>query len=107
MNVILMRKIAHHDKGAMNMAKIIMTHNVVDVTKWLSFKEERGSAISAMGGSQVVDCVAPDGSNTVAVAANVDDVDALLAAMSSPPPELQALMESHGVRPPIAIYVEK
>jgi hypothetical protein len=54
-----------------------------------------------------VDCVAPDGSNTVAVSANLDDVEAMQAAMASPPPELQALMESHGVRPPIAIYVEK
>ena len=107
MNVVLMREITYRYEGELNMAKMIMTHNVVDVTKWLSFKEERASAISAMGGSQVVDCVAPDGSNTVAVSANVDDVEALLAAMSSPPPELQALMESHGVLPPIAIYVEK
>jgi len=51
--------------------------------------------------------VAEDGSNTVAIAAEVDDVAGLAAALSSPPPEVKAIMEEHGVRPPLAIYVEK
>ena len=89
------------------MPRMIITHNVVDVASWLSFKEERAGAISAMGGSQVVDHVAEDGSNAVAIAANVDDVAAVLAGLASPPPELHAAMERHGVLPPVTVYVEK
>lgn len=50
------------------MAKMVITHSVVDVENWLSFKAERADAISVMGGSQVVDYVAEDGSNAVAIA---------------------------------------
>ena len=89
------------------MARMIITHNVVDVANWLSFKEERAGAISAMGGSQVVDHVAQDGSNAVAIAATVDDVAAVLAGLASPPPELHSAMERHGVLPPLTVYVEK
>ena len=89
------------------MPRMIITHNVVDVASWLSFKEERAGAISAMGGSHVVDHVAEDGSNAVAIAANVDDVAAVLAGLASPPPELHAAMERHGVLPPLTVYIEK
>jgi len=43
----------------------------------------------------------------VAVATEVDDVAELMAALSSPPPEVGANMERHGVIPPLAIYVEQ
>ena len=86
---------------------MIITHNVVDVDNWLSFKDERAGAISAMGGSQVVDHVAQDGSNAVAIAATVDDVAAVLAGLASPPPELHAAMERHGVLAPVTVYIEK
>jgi hypothetical protein len=85
---------------------MIITHNVVDVANWLSFKGERVGAISAMGGSEIVDHVAQDGSNSVAIAANVKDVAAVLAGLASPPPELHAAMEKHGVLPPVTVYVE-
>jgi hypothetical protein len=91
----------------MAMPRMIITHNVVDVDKWLSFKEERAGSIGAMGGSNVVDHVAQDGSNTVAIAANVEDVAAVLAGLASPPPELHAAMERHGVLPPVTVYIEK
>ena len=91
----------------MAMPKMIITHNVVDVDTWLSFKEERAGAIAAMGGSKVVDHVAQDGSNAVALSANVEDVAAVLAGLASPPPELHAAMERHGVLPPLTVYVEK
>jgi hypothetical protein len=94
-------------KGEMAMPKMIITHNVVDVAVWLSFKDERAGAISAMGGSHVVDHVAQDGTNAVAIGANVDDVAAVLAGLASPPPDLQSAMERHGVLPPLAVYVEK
>ncbi len=89
------------------MPKVVITHNVVDVAKWLEFKSERADSIAALGGSNVVDHVSQDGSNTVAVAADVDDVAGLLAALSSPPPEVGAVMEKHGVIPPLAIFVEQ
>lgn len=89
------------------MPRIVVTHNVVDMDRWLQFKSERADAIAALGGSNVVDHVAQDGSNTVAVGAEVDDLDGMLAALSSPPPEVAATMERHGVAPPIIIYVER
>jgi hypothetical protein len=95
-------------EGEMTMPRMIITHNVVDVDNWLSFKEEREGAIAAMmGGSNIVDYVAQDGSKTVAIAANIDDVAAVLAGLNSPPPELHASMERHGVVPPMTIYIEK
>ena len=89
------------------MPRIVAIHDVVDVDTWLQFKTERADAISALGGSHVVDHVAQDGRNTVAVAADVDDPAGLLAALASPPPEVVAIMERHGVVPPLTIYVER
>jgi hypothetical protein len=89
------------------MPKIVIIHSVVDVDNWLKFKSERAEAIGAIGGSNVVDHVAHDGSKTVAVSGDVDDVAGLMTAISSPPPELGAAMERHGVIPPLAVYVEK
>jgi hypothetical protein len=89
------------------MPKLIVTHGVVDVDNWLKGKSERADAIRAMGGSNVVDHVAQDGSNTVAISADVDDVAAMMATLASPPPEMAATMEKHGVLPPMAIYVAK
>ncbi len=88
-------------------SKMIGMHNVVDVDKWLSFKADRAGAIGSMGGSNVVDLVAQDGSNAVAIVADVDDADAMIAAMAAAPPELQAAMHEHGVVPPLVFYVEK
>jgi hypothetical protein len=89
------------------MPKIVITHDVADVETWLTFKSERADAISGMGGSQVVDHVAHDGSKNVAVSAEIDDVDALVAAIASPPPELADAMQTHGVLPPLTVYVER
>lgn len=88
------------------MPKMVITHGVADVDTWLGFKAERAEALAGLGGSDVVDHVAHDGSNTVAVSANVSDVDAMMAALGSPPPEVAAAMEKHGVLPPVVAYVE-
>ena len=87
------------------MARIIVTHGVVDVDRWLQGKAERADAIGSMGGSNVVDHVAQDGSNAIAISADVEDVDSMLATLASPPADLAATMESHGVLPPIAVYI--
>ena len=88
------------------MPKMVITHAVADVDKWLGFKAERAEAVAGLGGSDVVDHVAHDGSNMVALSADVADVDRVLAALASPPPELGAAMERHGVLPPLVAYVE-
>ena len=47
------------------------------------------------------------GATTSAVTADVTDLAVMQAALASPPPELGAAMERHGVIPPLAVYVEK
>ena len=89
------------------MSRMVIIHNVADIDKWLEFKDERASAIAMVGGTDVVDHVAQDGASTVAVAAEVSDTDGMLAALSSPPPELLEIMQRHGVIPPLTIYVER
>ena len=89
------------------MPKVIITHDVADLDTWLKGKADRAEAIATMGGSNVVDHVAQDGSNKIAISVNADDVDALMAEIAAPPPELQAKMQEHGVIPPLTVYVER
>ncbi len=89
------------------MSKMVITHKVEDVEKWLKGKVERAEAIAHLGGKNVVDHVASDGSNNVAVTADVSDPAALTAALASPSPELSTAMASHGVVPPLTLHVEK
>jgi hypothetical protein len=89
------------------MPKLVITHNVADVDAWLSHASERADAVASLGGSNVVDHVAHDGSNTIALTADVEDVDAMMATLASPPAEVMAIMESHGVIPPLKAYVAK
>ena len=88
------------------MAKVVVTHDVADVEKWLAFKAERAEAIGSIGGSKVVDHVAAEGSPTVAVGFEIDDVEGMMAALASPTPELAEIMARHGVRPPLTTFVE-
>jgi len=88
------------------MPKLVITHAAADVDTWLGFKAARAEAIEGLGGTNVVDHVAHDGSAMVAVTADVADVDGMLAALASPPAELAAAMEEHGVLPPLVAYVE-
>jgi hypothetical protein len=89
------------------MSKMVITHKVEDVEKWLKGKVERAEAIAHLGGKNVVDHVASDGSNNVAITADVSDPAALTAALASPSPELSSAMASHGVVPPLTLHVEK
>jgi hypothetical protein len=88
------------------MPRIIVTHAVVDVERWLKGKADRAAAIEAASGSNVTDYVAQDGSNNIAVSADVTDLAAAQAMLSSPPPEVAATMEEHGVIPPFTAYIE-
>jgi hypothetical protein len=87
------------------MTKMVITHAVADVDTWLGFKAERAEAVAGLGGSNAVDHVARD-SGTVALSFDAADADAVMAALASPPPELAAAMERHGVLPPLAVYLE-
>ena len=89
------------------MTKVILTHAVADVERWLAFKGERAASIGAMGGSNVVDHVAADGSKTVAISMDVADMGAIQAGLASPPPELASAMQRHGVIPPVTAHIEK
>ena len=89
------------------MPKMVITHGVADVETWLSFKQERAESVAAIGGRNAVDLPAQDGSNIVAVMADVDDPAAVMAALASPPAEVGAAMQRHGVLPPMTIYIEK
>jgi hypothetical protein len=88
------------------MPKIVITHQVVDIERWLAGKAERAAVISA-DGTQVTDYVAMDGSNNIAVSADVHDMAGAQAMMASPSPEDAAAMERHGVIPPLTVYVER
>ena len=88
------------------MPKIVATHAVVDIERWLDGKAERAAIISAYA-TEVTDYVAADGSNTIAISANVHDMEGMAAMLAAPSPEGAAAMERHGVLPPITVYVEK
>ncbi len=87
------------------MPRMVITHAVVDVDRWLEGKAERAAVIGAAG-TNVTDYVAADGSNNIAVTADIHDLDAAQAIMASPSPEVAAQMEAHGVIPPLTAYIE-
>jgi hypothetical protein len=86
--------------------RVVITHAVENVDHWLQGKAERAAAIESVGGSNVSDFVTQDGSNNVAVTADVSDVETLVGVVTSPPPEVLALMQAHGVVPPVSVCVE-
>ena len=88
------------------MAKMILTHAVVDIDRWLEGKADR---VRGFGGfaTDVTDYVAADGSNNVAVSADIQDMAGAQAMMTSPPPEAAADAERHGVIQPVTVYMEK
>ena len=88
------------------MPKIVITHAVVDLERWLKYKQERIDQLAPFA-THVTDHVAADGSKNVSVTADVADMAALQSAIGSPPPELAAAMERHGVIAPLTAYIEK
>ncbi len=87
------------------MPRIVITHAVQDVDRWLAGKAERAAALP--GAVDVTDLVAMDGSNHAGVAFDIDDLDALTAILSSVPPEMATQAESHGVIMPMTAYVQR
>jgi hypothetical protein len=89
------------------MPRVLVTHAVEDVERWLTGKAGRAAAVESGSGSNVTDYVAHDGSNNVAISADVSDLSAMQAMLASPPPEVAAAMAEHGVIPPLTVYVER
>jgi muconolactone delta-isomerase len=88
------------------MPRIVITHAVQDVERWLGGKAERAAALP--GATNVTDLVAVDGSKHAAVMFDIDDLDALKTVLSSVPPEMAAQAESHGVIvPTMTVYAEE
>jgi hypothetical protein len=88
------------------MPRVVFTHAVQDLDRWLQGKAERAAAIESGTGSNVIDYVARDGSNNIAITADIADIAALQAMLGSPPPEILTSMEAHGVIQPIRVYIE-
>jgi hypothetical protein len=88
------------------MPKVVITHVVRDMDTWLQGKAERAEAIESGTGSNVTDYVAQDGSNNVAISADVAEITATTSMLSAPPPEVIERMEAHGVVQPLTLYVE-
>jgi hypothetical protein len=88
------------------MAKMVITHAVVDVERWLQGKSERVAEFGTFA-TNVTDYVAADGSNNVAVAADIHDMAGAQAAMDSLSPDGAAAAERHGVIPAATVYIEK
>lgn len=88
------------------MPKMVITHAVVDIDRWLQGKAERVEIISKYA-TNVTDHVAADGSNNVAITADIHDMAGLQELMASPSPEDTAAQQRHGVIQPITAYIEK
>jgi hypothetical protein len=88
------------------MPKMVVTHAVVDIDRWLQGKAERVEGF-AKWATNVTDYVAADGSKNVAVTAEIHDMAGLQAALVSPSPEDAAAEERHGVIHPLTAYIEK
>ena len=88
------------------MARMVITHAVADKERWLNGKAKRAAAIESGSGSNVTDYVAQDGSNNIAITADIQDVDAIKGMLASASPEVAATMQEHGVVPPITAYIQ-
>lgn len=88
------------------MAKMVITHSVVDIERWLGGKAERAATIGSFA-TNVTDYVAADGSKNIAITADVHDMAGAQAMLASPSPEAAAAMERHGVTPPVTTYIER
>jgi len=88
------------------MPKVVITHAVQDIDRWLQGNAERAQAIESGTGSNVTDYVAQDGSNNIAISADVADIETMKSLLAAPPAEVVAAMEAHGVVQPLSLYIE-
>jgi hypothetical protein len=89
------------------MPKVVVTHSVAELDNWLKGKSERAEAIGGMGGANVVDHVAQDGSKEVAVTFDTDDVDVVMAALARAAPRTYGRHGAARIVPPLTAYIER
>jgi hypothetical protein len=82
---------------------MVATHEVKDVKNWASKSDERVEMMVPFA-TEIVSYVAADGSNKVAISANIHNMEGMMAMMQTP--EAAAAMESHGVIPPVVFHLE-
>jgi hypothetical protein len=88
------------------MPKVVISHKVEDVERWLKGKADRVAAFSPFA-HNITDHVSADGSNHVAITADVHDMAGAQAMMDSPSPEAAAAAQRHGVIQPVSMFIEK
>ena len=88
------------------MPKVVILHRVEDVERWLSWKAERVDVVGRYA-TNVTDYAAADGSNNIAITADVHDMAGFEAMMTSASPEEVAAMARHGDIPPMTLYIER
>ena len=89
------------------MPRMVITHDVVDIERWLKGKERAGGSDRVGRLERHRPRRARTAATAIAVTADIHDLDALQAMLDSPPPEIAAQMEAHGVLPPLTAYLEK
>jgi hypothetical protein len=88
------------------MTRVVLISQVTDAEHWLRGKE-RTATLFGQFGTDIQFYVAMDGSNRVAITADVSDMDRVARALlENPPPEVAAELERHGVILPVVAYVE-
>jgi hypothetical protein len=88
------------------MPRLILTHAVIDIERWLEGKQERVDVLGRVA-TDVTDYVAMDGSNNIAITGEVHDMAGAQAMIASPSPEIAALQEKHGDIQPMRVYIER
>jgi hypothetical protein len=83
------------------MSRAVITHAVEDID--VGCRARRNALLpSNRVPANVTDHVAHDGSNNIAITADVSDLATLQSMLASPPPDVLAAMEAHGVIQPIS-----
>ena len=80
------------------MPAVIARHEVKDTEHWLS-SPKREEVLGPLGASNIRTFVDRQNPRQAAVLMDVADLDALMEALASPPPELAEAMEYDGVLP--------
>jgi len=86
------------------MPRVVFTHRVNDSAFWASKHAERVAAFAAWG-KNITDYLSADGGNNVAVSADVHDMAAMQAALTSA--EIEAAKKAHGVIDPVIVLIEE
>jgi DNA-binding transcriptional ArsR family regulator len=80
------------------MPTIMITHDVTDTDRWLS-SPKREEILPSLGASNIRTFVNPQDRTKVGLVMDIEDLDALFAALESPSEELTEAMTYDTVRP--------